>query len=162
MCVFPLFNINCSPSTESNLRLQLFYFAMKCSYELIIIYPVILFRSINHSLLGLCPSMSLFKAHKDPAKTPATTISTIHKMTFVVSPVWGLMCCLWMEEEGVELPPLGVDELPPPPPEEGVVVFVPFGASTMATFWISPVSFTINLTSSATSYPLGAVTSRRV
>lgn len=109
-------------------------------------------------------SKCFFTYQKDPAKTPATAISTTHRMTFVVSPVWGLLCCLWMEEEGVELPPLGVDELPPPPPEEGVegVVFVPFGASTMATFWISPVSFTINLTSSATSYPLGAVSSRRV
>jgi len=90
-------------------------------------------RYLGHSF-PFSLSISLFTYQKDPAKTPATTISTIHKMTFVVSPVWGLLCCLWMEEEGVELLPLGVDELPPPPLEEDVVVFVPFGASTMATF----------------------------
>ena len=42
-------------------------------------------------------------------------------------------------------------EPPEDPPLDFVVFFVPFGASTMATFWISPVFLTVNVTSSATS-----------
>ena len=94
---------------------------------------VLFHRYPDHSLPefeSVCFSFSsCFLANqKEPAKIPPVTRSTIQRIMFVVSPVSGLLKGFWVDVEGVELLPLGVED---PPPPEVVVFFVPFGASTI-------------------------------